>query len=780
MLLLVLTSGVRAEPPAAVQSFVQRNCLDCHQGSDAEAGLDLETLSADLSDPATVQRWVQLFDRVREGEMPPKEAAELDAAELQDFVETSGSWIRDWQLAEQQELGRVRSRRLTNLQLERTLHDLLAIDVPLARLMPDEPRTDGFTGIADGQSMSHFQLETHLQVVDAALDAAFDRVTDSPQLISKDFTARQIARRNPRQRNRDPEMIDGLAVVWSSRLIFYGRISSTTVPESGWYRVTFTASAVNKPPAHGVWCTVRSGECTSGAPLLSWIGSFEATDEPKELTYDAWIPKGHRLEIRPGDTTLKMGRFNGGQVGAGEGTPQNLPGVALHKMNMQRIYPGGDLDAVRHRLFGDLNVDIDRKSKQIKLVADDPARETAEQLRVFARRAFRRPVSEQTLQPYLQMLQQQIAEGTDPIAALRGAYRSVLCSPRFLYFAEAPGPLDPYAVASRLSYLLTGSMPDAELTQLAEAGELRSERVLHQQVDRLLGSPRGQDFVADFAAQWLDLVDIDFTEPDRRMYPQFDIVVQNAMLEETHRFLQSLIDTDAGAVQLIDADHTFLNSRLSRYYGIDGADSDQMQKVSLPRDSHRGGILTQGAILKVTANGTNTSPVLRGIWVSERILGQPIPPPPENVPAIEPDVRGAKTIREMLEKHRADDACASCHRKIDPPGYALENFDPAGRWRDHYVQGGRPRKRVPIDPSFKLPDGQHFEDVDEFRNLIAADPKPIARNFAQHVMVYGTGAPISFADRDGIERSVASTETQDYGLRSLIKAVVASPLFLSK
>ncbi len=581
-LVLLAPSLTAGDAPATVHSFLRQNCFDCHEGSDAEAGLDLQTLSADLSDPAKLQRWVRLLDRVREGEMPPPDAGELDAAEVQRFVKTSGSWIRDWQTAEQQKLGRVRSRRLTNLQLERTLHDLLAIDVPLARLMPDEPRTDGFTGIADGQSMSHFQLETHLQVVDAALDAAFDRVTDSPKVISKDFTARQIARRNPRQRNRDPEMIDGLAVVWSSRLIFYGRISSTTVPESGWYRITFTASAVNKPQQHGVWCTVRSGECTSGAPLLSWIGSFEATDDPQELTYEAWIPKGHRLEIRPGDTTLKMGRFNGGQVGAGEGTPQNLPGVALHQMNMQRIHPGGDLQTVRKRLFGDLKVNIDPKSKQIKLVADDPLRETAKQLRVFARRAFRRPVSEQALQPYLQMLQRQISEGADPIVALHGAYRSVLCSPRFIYFAEAPGPLDPYAVASRLSYLLTGSMPDAELTRLAEAGELIKQSVLHQQVDRLLRSQRGQRFVADFAAQWLDLIDIDFTEPDRKMYPQFDIVVQNAMLEETHRFLQSLLDADAGAVRLIDADYTFLNSRLSRYYGIEGADSDQLQKVSLP------------------------------------------------------------------------------------------------------------------------------------------------------------------------------------------------------
>ena len=218
---------------------------------------------------------------------------------------------------------------------------------------------------------------------------------------------------------------------------------------------------------------------------------------------------------------------------------------------------------------------------------------------------------------------------------------------------------------------------------------------------------RGQNFVRDFAAEWLDLSLINFTEPDPRLYRDFDIIVQQSMLDETHQYLQTMVDENLGVGNLIDSDFTFLNNRLARFYEIDGVDGDELQRVALKPEHHRGGVLTHGAILKVTANGTTTSPVIRGLWVSERLLGVHVPPPPENVPAIEPDIRGAKSIREMLAKHRADDSCASCHVKIDPPGFALENFNPAGQWRDTYYAGKKNRKYKPkpIDASYDMPDG---------------------------------------------------------------------------
>lgn len=769
--------------PNQVQDFLEFNCVSCHDGESAEAGLDLAAmLEASLAEPKVISDWVHVYDRVHAGEMPPEEAGEVPPEEVSSFLQSAGGWLREYQRQQHEQRGRVRARRLTNLQMEKTLHDLLAIEIPLQRLVPEEPRREMFVGVAREQSMSHFKLQSHLRMLDAALDEAFERAASSNEAWSKTFSARELARKNPKRRCRDPEMLDGKAVTWSSGLPFYGKISSSRVDESGWYRIKVKASAVKSPDDHGVWCTVRSGRCNSGAPLMSWIGSFEATEEPQEWTFDAWIPAGHMLEIRPGDTTLGKARFKGGQVGAGEGGPQDVPGVALHSMVMTETHSGGTLEDVRSRLFGELEIEVDHEAKQIELVSDNPADDLASQLRRFARQAFRRPVPDSAIQPYLAMLREELDSGESPVDSLRTAYRALLCSPRFLYFTEPPGELDDHAIACRLSYFLWNTMPDEELRRCAEQGQLRDPEVLHEQVERMLEAPRGKQFVKDFAAQWLDLMEIDASKPHRRLYRDFDNVVQQSMLDETHAFLQDLLDRNASASKLIDADFTFLNERLARYYGIEGVPGDELRKVDLPEDSRRGGLLAQGAILKVTANGTNTSPVLRGVWVSERLLGQEIPPPPASVPAIEPDIRGAKTIREQLAKHKSDPSCASCHVKIDPPGFALENFDAAGKWREKYVglSGGKRHVGGKIDPSSTLPDGRDFKDFEEFRKLVQSDPRPIARNLAEKLLTYGTGATVTFADREVIEEIVDQAADDDYGLRSLLHAVVASPAFLSK
>jgi len=779
--LFLLPSWVSAGDDAT-SSFIKHNCLDCHTGESAEAGFALDALGQDLHDPATLNAWIKAFDRVQAREMPPADYGEVDDQQQHAFLAATGDRIRAHQQDEFDRLGRVRGRRLTNQQLERTLHDLLAIDVPLASMMSEEPRLHGFNNIADAQAMSHFQLESHLQVVDTALDAAFERAAERDgKAWRREYSARDLARDNPNRRCRDPEMRKGLAVVWSHGLIFYGRISSTTMRESGWYRFTVKASAVKKPDEHGVWCTVRSGRCSSGAPLMTWIGAFEATERPEKHTFEAWIPAGHMIEIRPGDETLARARTQGGQVGTGECEDQDVPGVAMHAMQIERIYPGGSVKQVRQNLFGRLRVQVD---KQGQLVIDGTPTpdELVDQLRKFTARAFRRQVAPEQLDAYERLLSEEIDSGADAVAALRKAYRAVLCSPRFLYFVEPARKLDDDAIASRLSYLFTGTMPDEELLRLARQGRLRDPDVLHAQVERLLAGEGIQQFVKDFADQWLDLVDIDFTDPDRKLHRDFDIVVQDSMLAETRRYLQHLIESNAPITQLVDSDYTFLNSRLARYYGIEGIEGDQLRKVRLDREDQRGGLLAQGAILKVTANGTNTSPVLRGVWVCERILGLPIPPPPENVPAIEPDIRGATTIREMLDKHRSDTACASCHVKIDPAGFALENFDAAGRWRDRYAQlvSGKVQKGSVVDPSYSLADGRTFTDFRSFRKLITHTPEPLARNFVEKLLIHATGAPIAFVDRDEIDRIVAATAADEFGMRELVHATIQSEIFLRK
>ncbi|MCM2369203.1 DUF1592 domain-containing protein [Rhodopirellula sp. ICT_H3.1] len=808
-------ASVAESIPESSMEFMQSNCIDCHDGSSGEGGFDVSLLSPRLDSLQSFESWVRIYDRVQKGEMPPPEDVEIEPSELAEFLPATERALQRASKLHRARDGRVQGRRLTNMQLQRTLQDLLKIDYPLASLMPAETRNSGYVNLADAQTMSHFQLQSHLTLVDTALDAAFDRATLPNAQWAIDYGPKRIANKPPGRRNREPELRQGLAVTWSSGMVFYGRISSTKVPESGTYRIIVTASAVKPPKAAkgnvgnvsppGLWCSVRSGECVSSAPLMTWIGDFRATSDPKTMTYEAWIPKGHMIEIRPADATIKKALFQGGQVGYGEGEKQDVPGVALHRLRMERIHPGGDSESVRQQLFHQTSLRFDKKLKrtvpEIEGLSDVKIQQRLADLIVrFAELAFRRPTTDDVLEPFVDFTKSAWRESLEAgesreqayVAALRAGYRAVLCSPRFLYLCEytdADGRLDDWSVASRLSYFICGSMPDETLRRAADSGQLRTPAQLRQQTDRLLKSPRGRSFVEEFSAQWLDLVDIDFTEPDRRLFRDFDIVVQDGMLAETHTFLQYLLDENLPIRKLIDADFTFLDERLARYYEIetprdvDGNPLDDATRmVPLESDWHRGGLLSHGSILKVTANGNDTSPVLRGIWVCERVLGEEIPPPPSNVPAVEPDIRGATTIRELLAKHESDASCAACHKNFDPPGFALENFDAGGKWRDHYRQlrGGKYQRGPAVDASYRMVDGHEFQTFEEFRSLIAADEKCLAANFATQLLTYATGAKIQFADRPVVDAIVAEAKKSDYGIRSILHAVVASNTFLQK
>ncbi len=767
--------------------FLKQHCYDCHTGSEPSGGLDLERLGNDLAEQEDFDNWVKVFDRVASGEMPPPEDYDpIEAEPLKEFTEDVQEWLATHQRDEHRTKGRVPARRLTNLQLERSLHDLLGIDIPLEREMPEEPKSENYSTLARVQSISHFHLQQHIKIVDSALDEAFRRALTPEDERKWEMSAQQISR--TRTRTREPEFIDGQAVVWSGRLTFYGRLPATTARVSGWYRFTFEVESLKTPKDRGVWCTVRAGQCVSSAPLMSWVGSFEATEDPKVVTVDAWLPEGHMLQIRPHDVTLKQARFQGGQSRNGEGGKQDVPGLAINWLNMERIHLGPNDGKVRSNLLGDLDVKLPKSARRGELfwatevVTRARKKDTYELIQAFANRAFRRDLAAKDLEQFNSVFDSAVEKGEPFVHALRAAYRAILCSARFIYLQELPGELDGYALATRLSYFLWNSTPDEQLLRLAKEEKLGQNKVLRQEVRRMLRSERGQEFVKDFAKEWLELSEIDFTDPDRRLYPDFDMVVQNSMLDETYAFLQDLLESDKSVRNLVNCDYTFVNSRLARFYGLPKVEGDTMRPIQVAASDHRGGLLTQGAILKVTANGTNTSPVIRGVWISRRILGEHIPPPPDNVPAIEPDIRGAKTIREQLEKHRSLSDCAACHAKIDAPGFALENFDAAGRWRDYYPKVIRRKveKGAKIDASYITAAGQEFDGFDDFRDLISADLRPLARNFAEHLAVYGTGAEISFADRTEIQKIVNKSASSGYGMRSILEEVVLSKIFRKK
>lgn len=774
-----LNASVLGDAP----EFVRENCLDCHDGPDAEGGFDAASMlqASFRADSHAMHRWIRVFDRVNDGEMPPRDAGDLEPESRERFLNETRQAIEVTLQADHRDRGRVIARRLTNDQLERTLGGLLAIDLPLARMIPEETRVDGFTNIAAAQSMSHYHLDDHLRVVDHALDFAWRKASNEIQHSVMELPAERIANKREGQRNRDPEMREGAAVIWSSSMAFYGRISNSRVKRSGWYEITLNASALNPPESGSVWCSLRSGECISRAPLMFWIDSIEVTEQPREFKFLTWIEDDHLLEIRPADNTLRKARFRNGQVGFGEGEPQKVPGIAMHSLRLERVFPGGTTAQVRERLFGDLKLKSSRKG--IAFGRNTTAEDLKREVTRFAAAAFRTEPTAERIQPYLDWIDERFDGASQAPDLLKQVYRAILCSPRFMFFEEQAGRLSSHAIANRLSYCLTGRPPDELLRQAADAGELQSSEAIVAHARRLLDGPHFDSFINEFTDQWLDLADIDFTEPDRRMFREYDLVVQNAFLEETRRFITTLIQENRSARQLVDAEFTWLNGRLADYYGIDSElETSEWGKVSLADHPHRGGLLTHGSILKVTANGTNTSPVLRGVWVCDRLLGIPIPEPPANVPAIEPDIRGATTVRQILEKHRAQSECASCHARIDPPGFALEHFDAAGRYRDFYLTraNGKYKNAAKVDSAYQLADGREFDSFIEFRELAASDVENVARNFAAKLMVHATGREITFADRKVLDEIVEATREKQFGLRSLIEAVVVSDTFLTK
>jgi hypothetical protein len=336
-------------------------------------------------------------------------------------------------------------------------------------------------------------------------------------------------------------------------------------------------------------------------------------------------------------------------------------------------------------------------------------------------------------------------------------------------------------------------MPDDELTRLAANHTLTKIDVIRQQTERLLKDPRAKNFAVDFTGQWLNLRQIEFTTPERRFYPKFDHLLQWSMVEETQRFFDEILKNDLPIATFIDSDFAMLNGPLAELYSIEGITGTDVRKVKLPPDCHRGGVLTQAAVLKVTANGSTTSPVIRGAWVMRNILGHPPKPPPPNVPAIEPDIRGATNIRDLLAKHRTQAVCASCHASIDPPGFALESFDVIGGWRDNYhayggglagssyLNGKSKFKPHPkLDASGVMPDGREFADVDQFKKLLLADKEQVARCLTEKLLVYATGAGLDFADRPAVDAILQHARERGCGLRTLIHEVVESPVFLTK
>jgi hypothetical protein len=511
---------------------------------------------------------------------------------------------------------------------------------------------------------------------------------------------------------------------------------------------------------------------------LDWV-------EAEGPIFEQWPPRSHTalfggLPIRP--------------FASGSGV------VAPKRKPVRQLSHGGNARPA--------NQDIPKEEQEPPLesvVSEHPEADAARLLAGFLPRAFRRSVSPDEVQAYVRIVTRELGRHACFEDALKEAYKTALCAPDFLFVGDTSLAaskntqrirLSDRGIAERLALWFWNSVPDEELIALANEGALHLPANLKKQSDRLLADPRSDRFIADFTDQWLDLRKIDATQPDLKIYPESREHLKHSMIAETRAYLRELIARDLSVTHLVKSEFAMLNQSLARHYNVPDVSGCAIRRVALPEGTPRGSFLTQAAVLKVTANGTTTSPVTRGVWINERLLGNHIPPPPAGVPAIDPDTRGATTIRGRLEKHRSDAQCAGCHAKIDPPGFALESFDVIGGLRDRYRSlgvgetfvdfrfdsGWAPKVRLhqAVDPSGNLPGGEPFKNIAEFQSLVLRNPEALAANMVRQFIMYGTGSEPHYSDRREIARVLQQTKSSNYGIRSLIDAVVQSDLFLSK
>jgi hypothetical protein len=400
-----------------------------------------------------------------------------------------------------------------------------------------------------------------------------------------------------------------------------------------------------------------------------------------------------------------------------------------------------------------------------------------ELLQTFANRAYRRPATQDEVDRLMAVAQKRISTGRSPLEGFKAALKTALCSPGFIFLSqetkEGSQKLSGHALASRLSYFLWSTLPDAELL----SQDLTKPDVLLTQTRRLLADPRSDAFVAGFLDSWLNLRNLGAMPPDRKEFEEYySKGFQDAFKQETRMFMRDLIERDASIVHFLDADYSFLNQPLATHYELgelgDPAKAHEFRKVSF-KNNKRGGLLGMGSVLTITANGIDTSPVTRGVFLLENILGTPPPPPPDDVPAIDPDVRGAKSMRELLSKHRESPNCHGCHQKIDPLGFALENFDAIGDWRPRI-------EKTKIDASGELPTGEKFDDVAGLKKILVQRKDLFAHMLTDRLLTYACGRRMEALDEPIVEKIVADLPKSEYGLRSLIDAVVSSELFLSR
>ena len=779
------------------EAFLKAHCLRCHGPEKEKGDLRLDRLSRDFKLGADTHHWAEVMEQVNSGEMPPKKEKRPTQDEIAAFVTSLDGRIKEGRAARMAARPAVAHYRLSRKEYQNTVYDLLGVRYDPAK--PGELNEDtlwhGFERIGSELSLSPSHVDRYYRAAELVLDRAFPAASGEARTVRK--TAAELRYNGGKTQQA---ALDRFGIKRPLRyLLFPGNVQTAlsanwfgrTGPEhSGLYKVRIQASGIRPPGGQAAHLSIgkRTGEET-----VAGLIEFDLTapeDSPQVHEFEVFLEMPATLDFCVVATDVVDRR-------AGAAFRNALGGshVFTHSSETLLLNPNAPqmFDDKGNGLFSTVLLDwIEwegplvseaEKSRRIGLVPPDDATPevVAEHLQRFAERAWRRSVKQEELEQYLQSYRTEREAGEKTASAYRVAIQGVLTSRHFIYLVEG----DPVArerltdseLASRLSYFLWSSMPDDGLFAAAKVGTLNGAG-LKKEVDRMLTDSRVSRFVDDFARQWLQLHRLGMFVPDKKLYPTYDAWLETSMRAEPVEFFREMFRKNLPIDGFIESDWTMANARLCDFYGLPEPKAGGFERVSLKPEARRGGLLTMGAVLGLTSDGTRHRPVHRGVWLSEVIFGKTPPPPPANVPAIEPNPpKDPKaTLRDKLAAHARDVNCAACHAKIDPLGFAWDNYDAIGQWRT--------REKVPagvgedplVNPAGVLPDGRAFKDASEFKQRLLENRDKFARAFIEHLCTYGLRRALAFDDQEDLKAIQAEAKKGGYRMKDIVRAVAQSEL----
>ena len=814
--LVFVTDGFASDLTKTAKPFLETYCVGCHGSRLQKGDRRFDTLSMvveDMKQSDTAILWQDILDKINLGEMPPKRRPQPSEKEVRKFVALVTQELMHVQ--EKIKVAKAPLRRLNRFEYRNTVRDLFKMNVDSfdpTESFPADGQVEGFDNNSEALVLSAHLMQNYLSAASGVLDKAihFDSRPEQISILFRpdDFTG--TTRKIRPQVGWIVKDLDGTYVdlahggLKTSRL--WARKFRRGVPADGFYHIRVRATGINRQNMYTakelrvdktepiklmlVGATQEAGSPGKYNNSEREIATFELVDdEVRDYEVRIWLDKGYVPVIRYPNGPQPIKRVV--RLIAEKHHPESLnpdwrkyQAEASHKgapesgPYLSDVYQGPRVRVYELAITGPESPDWPPASHQtIFGSGGEPADsvDVAGVLSRFATRAFRRPVSDQEMEPFVALVNRRRQQGEGAEDAIKAGLKAVMCSPHFLYLVEEDEQLSDYAIASRLSYFLWSSMPDDALFALAEKGELKNPKTIELQVRRMLADEKAKSFVDRFTDTWLRLNTLGSMPPDEKMfrsYYQFEL--EPLMKTETRLFFKHLLDNNLSIEDFLDSDYTFVNAYMAQLYGLEGIVGDDFRKVALSKDSMRGGLLGHASVLTATSNGVETSPVVRGVWILENILGTPPSPPPPDVEPLEPDIRGATTIRDQLAKHRKVSTCNDCHRKIDPLGFALENYDPIGSFRPTY------KRRKEIETAGELPSGEKFEDITQLKGILKARKDQFAHCLTEKMLTYATGRVMTHYDRSAVDEIVKGLSQKGYGLKDLVVFVATSKTFLEE